>query len=83
MNQTELSKSVAVITGRTNSTAKHFIESTLYAIKQGLETDGEVRLQGFGIFKIHTRKERIGRNPATGESITIPEKQVVKFKPYF
>jgi len=83
MNKQELSQSVAEITGKTIPTSKHFIESTIDAIKQGLETDGEVRLAGFGIFKVQIRKERIGRNPSTGESITIPEKKVVKFKPYF
>jgi len=83
MNKQELSQSVAQITGKTIPTSKECIEGTLDAIKQGIETDGEVRLAGFGIFKLQVRKERIGRNPSTGESITIPEKQVVKFKPYF
>ena len=83
MNRTELAQRVADSTNKTVVASKEFSEATLDAIKLGLETDGEVRLAGFGIFKVHTRKERIGRNPSTGESITIPEKQVVKFKPYF
>ena len=83
MNRTELAQRVAETTGRTVNTSKHFVESALDSIKLGLETDGEVRLAGFGIFKIHVRKERQGRNPKTGEILTIPEKQVVKFKPYF
>ena len=83
MNRTELAQRVADSTNKTFVASKEYSEATLDAIKLGLETDGEVRLAGFGIFKIHVRKERQGRNPSTGEILTIPEKQVVKFKPYF
>ena len=45
-----------------------------------VKTNGEFALPGFGkLVKAH-RKERMGRNPATGESIKIPAKTVVKFR---
>ncbi|MCO6434325.1 HU family DNA-binding protein, partial [Nitrosomonas nitrosa] len=41
----------------------------------------DVQLVGFGTFSVSERAGREGRNPATGETMTIPAKKVVKFKP--
>lgn len=46
----------------------------------GLRDDGEVMLNGIGKFSVEERPARVGRNPATGESINIPAKKKVKFK---
>ncbi len=43
--------------------------------------DDTVNIPGFGIFASKTRPARQGKNPATGESITIPAKRVAVFKP--
>lgn len=43
--------------------------------------DGKIQLTGFGTFSTVHRKERKGRNPGTGEEITIPAQNSVKFKP--
>jgi DNA-binding protein HU-beta len=42
--------------------------------------EGRITLLGFGTFKVKTRAARKGRNPATGESLDIPEKRVISFK---
>jgi integration host factor subunit beta len=39
-----------------------------------------VELRNFGIFKVKSRKPRVGRNPKTGETVPIPEKRVVSFR---
>ena len=83
MNTTQLSEKVADATGVTKVAAKAQLEATLAAIKEEVNSNGEVKIAGFGVFKAVTRKARIGRNPSTGETLQLPEKTVVKFKPYF
>ncbi|QRE03523.1 HU family DNA-binding protein [Flavobacterium psychrophilum] len=83
MNKNELTKDVADATNTTAAEASKMVDAVINAIKNGISQDGETKVSGFGIFKSVTRKERIGRNPQTGESLTIPEKEIVKFKPYF
>ena len=83
MKKAELIQAVAVATGKGQADAKIAVETVLEAIKQGVEKDGEARLLGFGSFKKITRAARVGRNPSTGGVLEIPEKQIVKFKPYF
>jgi DNA-binding protein HU-beta len=63
-----------------------FIKDLFTMIKKDIENENNVRINNFGTFKLTTRSarpERQGRNPSTGEAITIPaqpEKQVISFK---
>jgi integration host factor subunit beta len=50
------------------------------SITEALVKGEEVQLRGLGTFKIRQRRERIGRNPKTGEKVKIPSKKVVYFK---
>lgn len=45
-----------------------------------MELNGEVRITGFGTFSVRHHAQRRGRNPKTGEPITIPARRTVKFK---
>jgi len=83
MNKAQLVKEVATATGQTITEATGSVEAVLTAIKTGLSTDGETKVLGFGTFKNVIRKARVGRNPSTGQPLELPEKTVVKFKPYF
>lgn len=57
-----------------------FLDKLTELAYREVKSNGEFVLPGFGKFvKVH-RKERMGRNPATGESIKIPAKTVVKFR---
>ena len=57
------------------------ITETLDAIRDSLVNGNTVELRNFGVFKIETRKQRIGRNPKKpGVDINIPERSVVKFR---
>ena len=57
------------------------ISETLDAIRDSLANGKTVELRNFGVFKIETRKRRIGRNPKNpGVDIQIPERSVVKFR---
>ena len=79
MTQTEFVKEIAAIGGVTNKVAKEIIEKyAAIAIAQTKKT-GLMVLPGLGRLKKVARKARKGRNPATGETIRIPAKKVVKF----
>ena len=57
-----------------------FINIVLNEIKQTLKRGERVELRGFGIFSTNTQKERISRNPKTGEKINTPQKKTIHFK---
>ncbi len=79
MTQTDFVKKIAAVGGVTNKVAKEIIET--YAATAIAETkkNGVFVLPGLGRLKKVSRKARKGRNPATGETIRIPAKKVVKF----
>ena len=55
-------------------------ESLLELIKSSLESGEDVLVSGFGKFCVKEKKERKGRNPATGEDAILPARRVVTFK---
>ena len=80
MNKTELVAKIAEGAGLSKVDAKKALEATLDAITAAVKADDKVALVGFGTFAVSERGERKGVNPATGKTITIPAKKVVKFK---
>ncbi len=56
-------------------------DTRLDIIKDTLETGEHVKISGFGKFEIHQKRDRRGRNPQTGESITITARKILTFKP--
>jgi len=61
--------------------AEKALNATLNAIKGALKKNQKVALVGFGTFSVVKRKARKGRNPQTGEVISIPAAKIPKFKP--
>lgn len=57
------------------------VDSVLDMIAEALRANERVDLRGFGSFVVKERKERQGRNPRTGEAITIAAKRDASFKP--
>ena len=49
-------------------------------ISAAISAEGRVELRGFGSFTVKRRNARVGRNPRTGEVVSIPEKNVLHFK---
>ena len=58
-----------------------FVEDLLETIKEQLAKGESVKISGFGNFEVRRKTARRGRNPQTGESLTIPPRSVVTFKP--
>ena len=80
MNKTDLVASVANATGMSKADAGNAVESVFDAISSALSGGGEVRLVGFGTFRVSHRKATQGRNPRTGETIQIMASNQPKFK---
>ncbi len=59
---------------------KIVVQKTLDHIVEALAKAETVELRNFGIFKVKSRKSRVGRNPKTGVTVPIPEKRIVSFK---
>ena len=57
------------------------VDSVLELIAESLRSNERVDLRGFGSFVVKERKERQGRNPRTGETITIAAKRDASFRP--
>ena len=60
--------------------AKEFIEEFFESIKVLLEEGNDIQFSGFGNFILRDKTARPGRNPKTGEDVTITERRVVTFK---
>ena len=80
MNKGDLISAVADGTGLSKADAGRAIDATTSAIAGELSGGGSVSLVGFGTFSVSHRAARMGRNPATGESIHINASNVPKFK---
>ena len=68
-------------TGLKQVDVKEVVQRTFDIIIDSLRVSDKVELRNFGIFKVKVRKGRQGRNPRTGDSVAIPDKKVVSFKP--
>lgn len=79
MNKTELIDAVAAECDMSKAAAQRAVDSVLDQIVNAVATGDSVQLIGFGTFANGTRAERTGRNPRTGEEITIAAAKTVKF----
>jgi DNA-binding protein HU-beta len=81
MNKTDLVAAVAEDAQITRDKAAAAVESVIKQIQSALMDGNEVRLPGFGNFKVADRKETTARNPRTGETVKVPASKVAKFSP--
>jgi len=80
ITRTELTESLYSQVGLSRKRSAEVIESLLEIIKMTLESGEGVMISRFGKFCVKDKKERRGRNPATGEDITLECRRVVGFK---
>ncbi|RYM04887.1 HU family DNA-binding protein [Sporolactobacillus sp. THM7-7] len=80
MNKNELIQRVAGKTGLAKKDTEMVINEMLEEIISALNKNEKVQFVGFGTFEVRERASRTGRNPQTGETITIPATKVPGFR---
>ncbi|MBI3584305.1 MAG: HU family DNA-binding protein [Nitrospinae bacterium] len=80
MNKAELIEIISKGGKISNKTSAMVINALISAIKVALSKGEKVTIAGLGTFLVSKRKERKGRNPQTGETITIPAGRMPKFR---
>ncbi len=81
MTKAELVVKIAEKANITKADAERCLNCFLDTVEETLVNEGKLTLTGFGTFQVDERKERVGRNPRSGEEIRIPACKVVKFRP--
>ena len=81
MTKAELINSVAGKTGESQAVTGKVLESVLDQVTSVLSQGGAITFTGFGSFSVSHRAQRQGRNPQTGQAMTIPASRVARFKP--
>lgn len=81
MKKAELAAAVAEETALSAKDAAKAVDATFNAIIKALQEGEEVRIANFGVFAVTERPESQGRNPQSGETITIKAARVPKFRP--
>ncbi|ACI98654.1 HU family DNA-binding protein [Rhodospirillum centenum] len=80
MNKNDLVAAVAEAAGLSKADANKAVDAVFDGITSALTKGDEVRLVGFGTFGVAERAASEGRNPRTGEKISIPASKQPKFK---
>jgi DNA-binding protein HU-beta len=80
MNRVLLEAAIAEKTGKTKKDVAAVIGAFTDVVTATLSNGEEVRLTGFGSFSVRQRKARNGKNPKTGEAISIPASSKPGFK---
>lgn len=81
MTKTELIEKIAGKANLTKAAAERALNAFLEAVTESLVKGDKLTLTGFGTFAVEQRKARQGRNPRTGQALTIPAAKMVKFRP--
>lgn len=81
MNKNDLIESIASSAQITKVAAERGLNGLITTLAAAMQEGERVTLVGFGSFSVVDRAPRTGRNPKTGESVPIPPRKVVKFRP--
>ena len=81
MNYKEFISEYSSQIGKTQKDADMIVSAITNALREAFSDSNSVSFQGFGIFELKRKEERIVKNPQTQQRMLIPPKQVVEFKP--
>ena len=81
MTKAELVDEVTSLGDLTRRDSDVIVETMFDAMVSALRADDKIEIRGFGSFRTRQRKQRIGRNPKTGDRVEVPAKRVPYFKP--
>jgi integration host factor subunit alpha len=80
LTKEELVNAIAEVNGYPRNQAIELVETLLELIKSKLASGEDVLISGFGKFSVKEKRERRGRNPATGDEMMLDARRVVTFK---
>jgi integration host factor subunit alpha len=80
LTKAQIVNSISNQIGFPKNHSSEIIETLLEIIKKSLESGEDVLISGFGKFCVKEKKERLGRNPATGDSMMLAPRKVVTFR---
>lgn len=81
MTKRDLVENVRSTSNLQRKEAEEIVESILDILKETLASGEEVKVSGFGKFVVNQKHDRTGRNPQTGEPLTITARKILTFKP--
>jgi len=81
MTKADISEKIHTSTGLSKKDSAAMMEAVFAIMKESLEAGESIKISGFGVFELKQKNARRGRNPQTGEAITIEARKVLTFKP--
>jgi len=81
MTKADLVEKIQTATGFTKKESADMLETVFGIMKSTLESGEKLKISGFGNFEVKQKADRRGRNPQTGEAITIEARRRLSFKP--
>jgi integration host factor subunit alpha len=80
LTKVDIVESIAEQNGLPKNKSSEIVEALLEIIKKSLESGEDVLISGFGKFCVKKKKQRRGRNPATGEDMMLRPRKIVTYK---
>lgn len=81
MTKADIAEKIQTATSYNKKESVELMEAVFSLMKSTLESGETLKISGFGSFIVKQKKDRRGRNPQTGESITIEARRILSFKP--
>jgi len=81
MTKSEIAENIQQKTGLSKKESAELMEALFSIMKSTLESGESLKISGFGNFVVKQKQDRRGRNPQTGETITIKARRILCFKP--
>ena len=81
MTKADIAQTIQTNTNLSKKESAEIMETVFSIMKQTLESGENLKISGFGTFEVKQKADRRGRNPQTGEAITIEARKVLTFKP--
>ena len=81
MTKADIAENIQAATDLTKKESAEMMEAVFSIMKLTLEQGENLKISGFGSFEVKQKKDRRGRNPQTGEAMTIDARRILSFKP--
>ena len=81
MIKVDLINEVSTLAAITKVKAEVAVDAIFDALRRSMQRGQRIKLRGFGVFQVKPRKRGIGRNPCTGQEVSIPPGRTIRFRP--